>query len=233
MTPFVRDTIKWMGAADLDPTQFYWFDISNAIQNTDRADVEPLMTHRPPFDQCFVVWQGATRNYPHYETLMMVKGQDPEEGIVVTVWKGPAGQMPMGFAPMVYLIDEGMLRYGSVEEGDTIEKDVAELILALVGSWYRAMDKRIEAHYPEVKPTFTNRRKIAQGKQPTYAWRTVIIEPKQARSTGLGGTHASPRLHDRRGHLRRLRSGKNVWVKPCKVGKAELGTVFHDYEVRA
>lgn len=40
-------------------------------------------------------------------------------------------------------------------------------------------------------------------------------------------------LHDRRGHLRKLASGKTVWIKQCKVGKASLGTVFHDYEVRA
>lgn len=63
--------------------------------------------------------------------------------------------------------------------------------------------------------------------------RTVIIEPSQAKAHPTGGTHASPRLHDRRGHLRRLRGGKNVWVRPCKVGDASLGAVFHDYEVAA
>ncbi len=232
MTPFIRETVKWMADADLDPTEFHWFDLSGAIQNSDRADVQPLMTHRPPFETNMVLWRGATRNHPHYESLMIVKGQDPEEGISVQIWKGPAGKMPMAIPPMVYLIDGEMIRYGAVNENEVIEKDVAELMLAMVGSWYGAMDKRMEAHTASVRDSFTNRRKIAQGKQPSYEWRTVVIEPKQARAEGLGGTHASPRLHDRRGHLRRLRSGKNVWVRAHKVGNAELGTVFHDYEVR-
>jgi hypothetical protein len=64
-------------------------------------------------------------------------------------------------------------------------------------------------------------------------YRTVIIEPiKPAKREHLGGTHASPRQHDRRGHMRRLPGGRQVWVKPCRVGDAALGTVFHDYEVR-
>jgi hypothetical protein len=66
-----------------------------------------------------------------------------------------------------------------------------------------------------------------------YEWKTVILKPAKPRSESLGGTHASPRLHERRGHLRRMRSGKEVWVKPHKVGNVKLGVIFHDYEVRA
>ncbi len=58
------------------------------------------------------------------------------------------------------------------------------------------------------------------------------IEPPKPRSEGKGATHASPRLHDRRGHLRRLASGKNVWVKSCKVGDASKGAIFHDYAIK-
>ena len=32
------------------------------------------------------------------------------------------------------------------------------------------------------------------------------------------GMHASPIAHDRRGHRRRLRSGRTVWVRSCHVG---------------
>ena len=34
----------------------------------------------------------------------------------------------------------------------------------------------------------------------------------------LGGTHASPKLHWRRGHVRKLASGKMTHVRPCLVG---------------
>ena len=34
-----------------------------------------------------------------------------------------------------------------------------------------------------------------------------------------GGTHASPRPHDRRGHRRHLSDGRAVWVRSCHVGE--------------
>jgi hypothetical protein len=89
------------------------------------------------------------------------------------------------------------------------------------------------AQVPQIKQTFTNKRKIAQGKPPAYDWKTVVIAPIKPRSEYRGGTHASPRQHDRRGHMRRLKNGKTVWVKSCKVGLASLGSVFHDYQLKA
>lgn len=47
----------------------------------------------------------------------------------------------------------------------------------------------------------------------------------------LGGAHASPRLHIRRGHIRHLASGKTTFVRPHKVGRAEFGTVLKDYRI--
>jgi hypothetical protein len=91
------------------------------------------------------------------------------------------------------------------------------------------LSEKCPSYKPIMRDTFTNRRKVAQKKMPLYDWTTVVIEPTKNKSESKGGTHASPRLHDRRGHLRRLRSGKNVWVKPCKVGDASKGTIFHDY----
>jgi hypothetical protein len=224
--------MKWMSEADLDVAQFHWFDLSGAFSNSDTATLDPIMTHRPPFEQNMVIWKGATKSHENYEMMMIVAGTDPEEGIVISLRKGVWGQIPAPIPSMVYLVDGDEIKYGPADEGDIIEKDVAELMLALVAGWYKSMDKTAEAYLPVVADTFTNRRKIAQGKKPMYDWRTVVIEPKQTKKEHLGGTHASPRLHDRRGHIRRLKSGKNVWVKSCKVGKAELGTIFHDYQIK-
>lgn len=132
---------------------------------------------------------------------------------------------------MVYIIDEGQIRYGPTQEGVTMDKTEAEMILGFISAWYGSLSRRCEAYMPIIPQTFTNRRKISQGKTPTYDWRTVVIEPLQPRQESKGGTHASPRQHDRRGHIRRLRSGKNVWVKPHKVGDASKGVVFHDYKI--
>jgi len=87
----------------------------------------------------------------------------------------------------------------------------------------------IPGYTPVDKQKFVNKKRIAKGKAPIYEWTTVVIEPPKPKVEPKGGTHASPRLHDRRGHYRKLRNGKLAWVKACKVGDASKGTVFKDY----
>ena len=61
----------------------------------------------------------------------------------------------------------------------------------------------------------------------------VVDSAKERRpSEELGGTHASPRTHLRRGHIRRLRWGPKVWVNSCVVNPGAIGGVNKDYAVR-
>jgi hypothetical protein len=230
-TQAIRDAMSLVVDGGLDPCELQFFDISNAMD--DHAFYDPLIQCRPPFDKCLVVYRGPSRNHAAYDMMMFVNGTDPEEGIVVTLWKGPYGQRPTHYPMLVYIVDGDMVRYGPADENEQMEEDVAKAILGLLSKWYESLSRPCELHTLTLPQTFTNRRKIAMGKTPTYDWHTVTIGPKQSKSESQGGSHASPRLHDRRGHLRRLRNGKNVWVLPCKVGNAALGTVFHDYEVAA
>lgn len=232
-TQLVRDSMKLMADAGIDIVDIKWFDLSGGFTDQQRADLDPVMTHRPPFDKCFVVWKGKTKTHASYEVLMLVAGNDPEDGINVSMWKGPTGTRLRPIPAMFYFIEGDQIRYGAVNDDEPVDKELAELMLAQVGVWYGLMDRRIEAYVPTVRDTFTNRRKIQQGKAPTLDWTTVYIEPAKPRSDSKGGTHASPRLHDRRGHLRRLPSGKNVWIKSCKVGDASKGAIFHDYKIEA
>jgi len=232
-TQLVRASMKLMADAGIDIVDIKWFDLSGGFTDQQRADLDPVMTHRPPFDKCFVVWKGKTKTHASYEVLMLVAGNDPEDGITVSMWKGPTGTRLRPIPAMFYFIEGDQIRYGAVNDDEPVDKELAELMLAQVGVWYGLMDRRIEAYIPTVRDTFTNRRKMQQGKAPTYDWTTVYIEPAKPRSDSKGGTHASPRLHDRRGHLRRLTTGKNVWVKACKVGDASKGAIFHDYKIEA
>ena len=232
-TQLVRDSMKLMADAGIDIVDIKWFDLSGGFTDQQRADLDPVMTHRPPFDKCFVVWKGKTKTHASYEVLMLVAGNDPEDGITVSMWKGPTGTRLRPIPAMFYFIEGDQIRYGAVNDDEPVDKELAELMLAQVGVWYGLMDRRIEAYVPTMRDTFTNRRKMQQGKAPTFDWTTVYIEPAKPRSDSKGGTHASPRLHDRRGHLRRLTTGKNVWVKACKVGDASKGAIFHDYKIEA
>lgn len=59
----------------------------------------------------------------------------------------------------------------------------------------------------------------------------VLELPNSSGDQGAAtGTHASPRFHYRRGHIRRLASGRNTWVRMCAVGKAANGIVLKDYD---
>lgn len=231
MTPFIQSTVRWMVEGGIDPTEVQWFDISGTL---DKGIVAHswLQEYRPPFEKCIVVWQGKSESHQTYEMFMTVSGNNPEEGIFIGVHKGPHGQKPREVPMIVYRLDNGVVRYGAVNEGDTLLEEDAQMVLSVVGSWYRLLAQGCEMHKPHVSQTFTNRRKIAQGKVPSYEWTTVYIEPSKPRSEGTGRTHESPRLHDRRGHLRRLRTGRNVWVRECKVGDAAKGRVWHDYKIR-
>lgn len=77
-----------------------------------------------------------------------------------------------------------------------------------------------------------NARRIRKGKLPLYETRRLVIEVPQAdvARTSRGGTHASPRQHLRRGHIRRLPSG-NVWVNAHVVGSAAKGVIEKTYAV--
>lgn len=230
-TQLVRETMKMVESQGLDPVSLHWFDATGCFQDQSEESQNPLHNSRPPFSRCMVCWEGMSRNHQKMRLWMMVAGDDPEEGIALGLWRYPVGHVPVSSPSMVYMIDDGQIRYGPTEEGVTMDKTEAEMILGFVSAWYESLSRRCEAYVPIVPQTFTNRRKIAQGKTPTYDWRTVVIEPVERRQESKGGTHASPRQHDRRGHVRRLRSGKNVWVKPHKVGDLSKGVVFHDYRI--
>ena len=229
-TQLVRDIMKAVIASGFDPTEVQWFDVSKAYAGENSVNTKYLATHRPPFEKNLVVYGGSSKNHPYYEVMMFISGTDSEEGIVVDISKGTPGNFNT-FPPLVYAVDDGQIRYGPADENHDVPQDVAELMLSLVAMWFASMDTGCNSYKPNVAQTFTNRRKIAQGKTPSYDWTTVVVTATPPKQESRGGTHASPRLHDRRGHIRRLRSGKNVWVKAHKVGDATLGTIFHDYQI--
>ena len=77
-----------------------------------------------------------------------------------------------------------------------------------------------------------NAKRIRKGKAPLYEWTTVQLERKapELPAAPKGGTHASPRLHQRRGHWVTSKLGKRFWRSQTVVGKPENGMIFHDYK---
>lgn len=86
-------------------------------------------------------------------------------------------------------------------------------------------------NHQEASPV--NAKRVKEGKLPIYETRMLVVD------TGVDpggtvrtdrGTHASPRQHLRRGHIRRVPGG-NIWVNSCVVGDPNKGVIDKSYRV--
>jgi len=232
-TEHVRSVMKSVIGSGFDPAELQWFDISD-VEPLGYINTEKLLTHRPPFEKSLILWAGPTKTHLNYEMMMLVVGQKPEEGIVIDLSKGTKGNS-VTYPPIVYFLNDGKIQYRSEKEGVEVNPKVAELMLSVVAKWYDVLDTGCRSYTAKVKQTFTNKRKMALGKLPKFDWKTVVVQTASVQPTVTEFkrvSHASPRLHDRRGHMRRLPNGRTVWVNPCKVGDASKGVIFHDYQVK-
>ena len=81
-------------------------------------------------------------------------------------------------------------------------------------------------------PKFINAKRKKKGKLPLFSYHTLHIgKPRSGKSGDPIGTHNSPRLHFRRGHIRKLADGRRIWVNACLVGDKTKGIVQKDYIV--
>lgn len=225
MTPAIQYSIQLHIEAGLDPTLYHWFDISNAALDKLSFDWDIFCTFKPPFKRCMVVWELQDDIFEMY-----VEGDDLEKGVNLTVFNCKTAEI---LKSLQYVLVGEKCVVRALHDTTLTEQD-AKRIMGIAFGWYQILAQQsIPVYQPYVRPTILNQRKIAKGKPPKYEWKTVYLEPIKPRSEPKGGTHASPRLHDRRGHLRRLRNGRSVWVRPCKVGDASKGAVWHDYAIRS
>lgn len=79
-------------------------------------------------------------------------------------------------------------------------------------------------------PKRTNAKRKKKGKTPLFEYKTLFISAGKDEPPGQGqpSSHASPRLHLRRGHIRRLPTGP-IWVNATVVGEKKRGIIHKDY----
>lgn len=80
-----------------------------------------------------------------------------------------------------------------------------------------------------------NKVRERRGACPISGHKIVTIDTSSAivEISDRGGTHASPRLHWRRGHVRHLTGGTKTKVKPCLVGDPAAARVSQEWRARA
>ena len=222
MTPLVREMVKMLTDVNLDPTQMQWFDVTAAIKTHIGADPKRYLLHPAPYKNMMLV--GNTKEGDFMLSLLV----EPD-ATVVTGWiMKPQGYKNLG--SFLFSEHNGEPKVGPLDK--PLDPQDQNMMVGLIAMFYASLDNKVESYVPTIKNTFTNRRKIKEGKMPTYDWHTVVIEPPKPKQEHQGGTHASPRRHQSRGHWRTYKSGKRGWVSECWKGDASKGTVFKDYAIK-
>jgi hypothetical protein len=119
-------------------------------------------------------------------------------------------------------------------EGYTDQQDYAGIWFCWSAHIFQLLNCTNIVSIEHVAPIKLNKKRIAQGKCPVFSFKTLRVKvPNEGREKkpSLGGTHSNPRVHLRRGHIRRLPTGKSTWVQSCVVGSLEKGAVHKDYSI--
>lgn len=150
-----------------------------------------------------------------------------------------------GWQPFFYtlIFDVPLMQYDFISNpmaNDTqLDKEMHEhftneLLMALyvLLSFLAALNCSNIEQKDQLAPVKLNKKRESNGKLPLFDYKVLTINTKEtiSKKGESTGTHASPRQHLRRGHIRRLKN-KHVWVNSCVVGDATKGMVKKDYNI--
>jgi hypothetical protein len=220
---------------------FKWFDLGTLSEDREfsHEEIIALVLQPLPFDKCAI----AGIDPDNFVFVVLVtKGTGDEFGDAILI-EPKVQQAPLdkkGYAFPAFWVRpslsdaQGMdLRFVEPKYNQDDEAIGASRISAMVLALLMEIVHKENTEYKAytAKPKSNNAKRIRQGKKPMFDWHTVVIEPPRQKLPDQGGTHASPRLHDVRGHWV-TRGGKKYWRKAHQRGDASKGVVFHDYKLK-
>jgi hypothetical protein len=219
MTPLIQRAAKLAP----EPETAMWFDVGQLDRASDQqVPIDTLL--RLPFARVGIAGLDQERK-PF--SIWLTQG---DASVVVA---GCTLEPPhLFFKPFAYIQTDDGLKY--YQKNKEIPKETIMPYFRMVVAILIRLTQASAGYRCAVQNTFINKKRQAKGKSAmTFDWHLVDIRPVVLKGEGQGGTHASPRLHDRRGHWRTYKAtGKRIWVKDCKVGDASKGMVFKDYTAR-
>lgn len=234
------------------------FDVQNMMyRKTDLKDGSLL---RPPYPITVIEYgRGGTDPIPfgkHLSSRRFITALDMGSYVQLlnmnyddelAVWSPPAvglnfnyeqPKKKMGFLTRAYLpealawnykklLSDGFTREWIIEQTEADARSDFEVYVGFCLTLAKH-----EVAFTDVVPDKAKNKLIsARGKQPLFTYKVLTIGKKKRKSRHLGGTHASPRSHLRRGYHRISKNGVSHWVKPCAIRGATPGFVHKDYRV--
>jgi hypothetical protein len=217
MTPLISEFVKYIK----EPETAIWFDVGILSKSDVTASPTEVLLNLP-FEKTVVV-----AIFPDNIKFCLYMSQ--RDSIVTIDACHLMNGVYASVEPLSVMMRDGQLHY---EASNKLPIHVSKSLISTAITCLFKINQTEAAYRASIQKSPANAKRIRKGKRPFISWHTVKIKPSEKKCEHQGGTHASPRLHDRRGHWRTYSSGKKVWVKSCKVGKASNGLVFKDYEVQ-
>jgi len=224
MTPLIKEMVGYTAEAET----FMWFDIGKLPTEEVRFLVDGETLTHIPFHKVIVCCIDSDND----RCMLTLIGSNGSVAAAGFVLYPTSYEMVNAFA---YMDTPEGLRLLPAIEGDTPpRREECFSVLCTIKHFLDLLgQKAVEAYQPRSKRSLINDKRKAKGKSPLlYDWHTVVIESPKPHSESCGGTHASPRRHQARGHWRTYKSGKRGWVKECWRGDASKGSVFKDYQLK-
>lgn len=156
-----------------------------------------------------------------FEALQFTIGKIPELGInsamvatsgIVTRWQ---------YGSSVYF-HEHLQDMGGGPLGNQLSDEghnfITDMFQTLLSCCLILNNKQFVKKENYVSPKL-NKKRIKNGKVPLVDYTTISLTPinENVKTNGIQGTHASPRPHWRRGHVRKYKSGRKTWIDPILV----------------
>lgn len=238
MTPLITATVKFFPDIAAD---YKWFDVADTDNGRMTAHEENMYWIRQPlpFPKCAIA--GIDMDGQTYAVLISEE-QDGKWLIkaanTLKEYDNRLGQTDPVFRidPLEEDISDGITIFFEdkrvYKNKTNLAIEVSTISIVVIATFLRNLNnEKIFTAYTPV-PSKNHAKRIRQKKPPLFDWHTVVLGPRSQKNESLGGSHASPRLHDVRGHWV-VRGSKRFWRKPHKRGDASKGVVFKDYKVEA
>ena len=255
VNPVIAD---FASKAPFSPVEYVWFDFTDyhkhrdflnehlASKSLDYFVKDGLIENLPmPFDRMACVLPVKIQKSDELKMMMVtalrVIHTDKPSELLFCTWgndKEPSTTVHYQndiFGKFSLEISEELNQKFKKENRDSVDvhKNLVSIMIWMIIATTQQFSTNRNAYKCTANPKNPSRAK--RGKRPLFEWETVTIKPQQPRQS-LGGTHASPKPHDRRGHQRRYKSGKVVYVRPHTINKHKIpteGFIHHDYKVSA
>lgn len=221
MTPLVQK----MSKVCPDAETFMWFDLGSIPEHSYQSMDDDLF--RLPFDKTAIVG----RDVNNCEFAIVTIGND---GVAVGVsGKTFDGKKWDVIAPFAYINTDEGIRLTTHDKFKMPPREYCLSVMSVINHFLSGLQNTgTTAYRATAIESHINRARAKKGKSPLFVtWNTIVVAPSKPQGESKGGTHASPRKHDRRGHWRQYRNGKRGWVRQAVVGDASKGLALKDYRI--